>query len=161
MGELSSWLRSIGVAGLRRAAVTWLRNDRDYYFVRGTAPDYGYSGTNLRFEYQGVVTPVDQAKLIFGYEHERPDYEYFGFGDIASAKANIDSVYALAVVKPLTGLAVTGGLRHDDHSQFGGATTFGANANSVISRDGDASSGQQRRDRPGPDPAPRARAPGW
>ena len=112
-----------------RAAVTWMRNDRDYYFVRGTDPDYGYSGTNLRFEYEGVYAPVDQAKLIFGYEHERPDYEYFGFGDIASAKANIDSVYALAVVKPLAGLAVTGGLRHDDHSQFGGATTFGANAN--------------------------------
>jgi vitamin B12 transporter len=112
-----------------RAAVTWMRNDRDYYFVRGTDPDYGYSGTNLRFEYEGVYAPVDQAKLVFGYEHERPDYDYFGFGDTASAKINIDSVYGLAIVKPFTGLAVTGGLRHDDHSQFGGATTFGANAN--------------------------------
>src|SRR3546814_15808295 len=63
-----------------RAAVTWMRNERDYYFVRGTAPDYGYSGTNLRFEYQGVVMPAQQAKLIFGYEHERPDYDFFGFG---------------------------------------------------------------------------------
>ena len=112
-----------------RAAITYLRNDRDYYFVRGTDPDYGYSGTNLRFEYEGVYAPVDQAKLLFGYEHERPDYDFFGFGDTASAKINIDSVYALAIVKPFVGLAVTGGVRHDDHSQFGGATTFGANAN--------------------------------
>jgi len=112
-----------------RAAVTWFRNDRDYYFVRGTDPDYGYSGTNLRFEYEGVYAPVDQAKLVFGYEHERPDYDFFGFGDTSSAKANIDSVYALAIVKPVAGLSVTGGVRHDDHSQFGGATTFGANAN--------------------------------
>ncbi|MES2175371.1 MAG: TonB-dependent receptor [Pseudomonadota bacterium] len=112
-----------------RAAVTYLRNDRDYYFVRGTDPDYGYSGTNLRFEYEGVYAPVEQAKLLFGYEHERPDYDFFGFGDTASAKINIDSVYALAIVKPFVGLAVTGGVRHDDHSQFGGATTFGANAN--------------------------------
>lgn len=112
-----------------RAAVTWLRNDRDYYFVRGTAPDYGYSGTNLRFEYQGVVTPVEQAKLIVGYEHERPDYDFFGFGSTDSQRANIDSVYALAIIQPLTGLSVTGGIRHDDHSQFGGATTLGANAN--------------------------------
>ena len=112
-----------------RAAVTYLRNDRDYYFVRGTDPDYGYSGTNLRFEYEGVYAPVDQAKLIFGYEHEAPDYDFFGFGSTDSAKANIDSVYGLAIVKPFTGLAVTGGVRHDDHSQFGGATTFGANAN--------------------------------
>ncbi|MBJ7438976.1 MAG: TonB-dependent receptor [Sphingopyxis sp.] len=129
----------VGYAGLNlglfdgrftsRAAVTWLRNDRDYYFVRGTAPDYGYSGTNLRFEYQGVVTPVEQAKLIFGYEHERPDYDFFGFGSTDSQRANIDSVYALGIVQPLTGLSVTGGIRHDDHSQFGGATALGANAN--------------------------------
>ncbi|MFN7029412.1 MAG: TonB-dependent receptor plug domain-containing protein [Sphingopyxis sp.] len=129
----------VGYAGLNlalfdgrftsRAAVTWLRNDRDYYFVRGTAPDYGYSGTNLRFEYQGVVTPADQAKLIFGYEHERPDYDFFGFGSTDSQRADIDSVYALGIVQPFTGLSVTGGIRHDDHSQFGGATTLGANAN--------------------------------
>ena len=129
----------VGYAGLNlglfdgrftsRAAVTWLRNDRDYYFVRGTAPDYGYSGTNLRFEYQGVVTPVEQARLIFGYEHERPDYDFFGFGSTDSQRANIDSVYALGIFQPFAGLSVTGGVRHDDYSQFGGATTFGANAN--------------------------------
>ncbi len=129
----------VGYAGLNlalfdgrftsRAAVTWLRNDRDYYFVRGTAPDYGYSGSNLRFEYQGVVAPIEQAKLIFGYEHERPDYDFFGFGSTESHRADIDSVYALGIVQPFAGLSLTGGVRHDDHSQFGGATTFGANAN--------------------------------
>ncbi|MEQ8311548.1 MAG: TonB-dependent receptor [Sphingopyxis sp.] len=129
----------VGYAGLNlglldgnftsRAAVTWMRNERDYYFVRGAAPDYGYSGTNLRFEYQGVVTPVQQAKLIFGYEHERPDYDFFGFGSTDSQKANIDSAYALAILQPFAGLSLSGGVRHDDHSQFGGATTFGANAN--------------------------------
>ncbi len=137
--DVSKMDQYVGYAGLNlalldgkltnRAAVTYLRNDRDYYFVRGTDPDYGYSGTNLRFEYEGVYAPVDQAKLVFGYEHERPDYDFFGFGDTASARINIDSVYGLAIVKPFTGLAVTGGVRHDDHSQFGGATTFGANAN--------------------------------
>ena len=129
----------VGYAGLNlglfdgnftsRAAVTWMRGERDYYFVRGTAPDYGYSGSNLRFEYQGVVTPVQQAKLIFGYEHERPDYDFFGFGSTDSQKADIDSVYALGIIQPVTGLSLSGGVRHDDHSQFGGATTFGANAN--------------------------------
>lgn len=137
--DVSKLNQYIGYAGLNlalfdgkltnRAAVTWFRNDRDYYFMRGTAPDYGYSGSNLRFEYEGVYQPVDQVKLLFGYEHERPDYDFFGFGATDSAKANIDSVYAVAVVKPIAGLALTGGVRHDDHSQFGGATTFGANAN--------------------------------
>lgn len=129
----------VGYAGLNlslfggkltnRAAVTWFRNDRDYYTARGEDVSYGYSGTNLRFEYEGVYAPVERAKLVFGYEHERPDYDFFGFGSNDSARANIDSVYALAIVQPLTGLSVTGGLRHDDHSQFGGATTLGANAN--------------------------------
>jgi vitamin B12 transporter len=137
--DVSKLDQYVGYAGLnlslmdgrltQRAAVTWLRNDRDYYFVRGTDPDYGYSGTNLRFEYEGVYAPVDAAKFILGYEHERPDYDFFGFGSTDSARINIDSVYGLAIVKPLDGLAVTGGVRHDDHSQFGGATTFGANAN--------------------------------
>jgi len=137
--DVSKMDQYIGYAGLNlalldgkltnRAAVTYLRNDRDYYFLRGTDPDYGYSGKNLRFEYEGVYAPVDQAKLVFGYEHERPDYDFFGFGSTDSARINIDSVYGLAIVKPFTGLAVTGGVRHDDHSQFGGATTFGANAN--------------------------------
>lgn len=135
----------IGYAGLnlasfdgkltQRAAVTWFRNDRDYFFAPSSAPDYGYSGKNLRFEYEGVYQPMDQAKLVFGYEHERPDYDsfYYDFftGDkvVSTAKVNIDSVYALAVVKPFTGISLTGGVRHDDHSQFGGATTLGANAN--------------------------------
>lgn len=112
-----------------RAAVTWMRNDRDYYSARGANPDYGYTGTNVRFEYEGVYSPVDQAKLVFGYEHERPDYTFYDAFSSGSYKINIDSVYALAIVKPFVGLAVTGGVRHDDHSQFGGATTVGANAN--------------------------------
>src|SRR3546814_427552 len=76
-----------------------------------------------------LVTPAQQAKLIFGYEHERPDYDFFGVGSTDSQRANIDSVYALGIVQPFTGLSLTGGVRHDDHSQFGGATTFGANGN--------------------------------
>ena len=143
--DVSKLDQYVGYAGLNlslfddkltnRAAVTWFRNDRDYYFLRGTAPDYGYSGTNLRFEYEGVYQPVDPVKLVFGYEHERPDYDFFyydfftGGKVVGNAKAHIDSVYALAVLKPVVGLSVTGGVRYDDHSQFGGATTFGANAN--------------------------------
>lgn len=126
----------VGYAGLNaalfdgvfknRVAVTYFKLDRDYF---GPFGDFGYSGDNLRFEYQGVVQPITQARLIFGYEHEKPEYDFYGFGSTSSAKANIDSVYALAVVQPVTGLSLTGGARHDDHSQFDGATTLGANGN--------------------------------
>jgi len=137
--DVSKSKQYVGYAGINaglfdgalqnRLAVTYFKHQRDYFFVRGTAPDYGYSGRNVRFEYQGVLQPVRQARLIFGYEHESPEYSFFGFGSTSHAKANTDSVYGLLVVEPVTGLSATAGLRHDDHSQFGGATTFGANAN--------------------------------
>ncbi|MES2988517.1 MAG: TonB-dependent receptor [Pseudomonadota bacterium] len=137
--DVSKSQQYVGYAGLNaalfdgvlsnRLGVTYFKHDRDYYFVPGTAPDYGYSGKTLRFEYQGVLQPITQAKLIFGYEHERPEYTFFGFGSTADEEATLDSFYGLAVVQPFTGLSVTGGVRHDQHSQFGGATTFGANAN--------------------------------
>ena len=113
-----------------RVAVTYFRHDRDYYFVRSNArPDYGYRGESRRYEYQGVLEPIDAVRLIFGYEHEKPEYRFSGFGSTAHESANTDSVYGLAVVKPVPSLSLTAGMRHDDHSQFGGATTFGANAN--------------------------------
>ncbi|MBX3563815.1 MAG: TonB-dependent receptor [Sphingomonas sp.] len=137
--DVSKSQQYVGYAGLNaalfggvlsnRLGVTYFKHDRDYYFAPSNAPDYGYSGKTLRFEYQGVLQPVEQAKLIFGYEHERPEYTFFGFGSTSAAKARLDSFYGLAVVQPVTGLSVTGGVRHDQHSQFGGATTFGANAN--------------------------------
>lgn len=139
LGEVSKLDQYVGYAGLNvalfdgvfdsRAAVTYLRNDRTDFDTRDGPPSFGYRGKTLRFEYQGVVTPVEQAKLLFGYEHEKPEYDFFGFGSTNGASANIDSVYALAIVEPITGLSLTGGVRHGDHSQFGGATTFGANAN--------------------------------
>jgi vitamin B12 transporter len=114
-----------------RAAVTYLRNDRTDFPTRNApvGSAFGYRGKTVRYEYQGVVTPFEQGKLLFGYEHEAPEYRFFGFGSRNGAKADLDSVYALAIVSPVAGLSVTGGVRHVDHSQFGGATTFGANAN--------------------------------
>lgn len=137
--DVSKLDQYVGYAGLNvaladgaftnRAAVTYLRNDRTDFGRRDGPVGFGYRGNTLRFEYQGVVTPAQPVKLLFGYEHERPEYDFFGFGSRNGATANLDSVYGLAIVQPVVGLSVTGGVRRVDHSQFGGATTFGANAN--------------------------------
>jgi vitamin B12 transporter len=132
----------IGYAGLNaalldgvlrnRLSATWFRSERDN-FASATAatPDFGYRGTAARFEYQGVLQPIDQAKLVFGYEHEAPRYAFDGFGSSDRFKANIDSLYGLVVAQPVEGLTVTGGVRHIDHNnpKFGSATIWGANAN--------------------------------
>jgi vitamin B12 transporter len=39
----------------------------------------------------------------------------------------VTSGFAQAVVKPLTGLTLTGGVRHDEYSTYGGHTTLGGN----------------------------------
>lgn len=137
--DVSKSTQYIGYAGVNatlfdgrfknRVALSYFKHSRDYYFVPGTAPDFGYEGENVRFEYQGVIEPVSRARIVIGYEHEKPRYDFFGFGSIAKEGANLDSVYGLAVVQPVRGVSLTGGIRHDDHSQFGGATTFGGNAN--------------------------------
>ncbi len=42
------------------------------------------------------------------------------------ARARLFGLWVQAVVRPLPGLTLMGGVRHDDHDRFGGATTYGA-----------------------------------
>lgn len=87
-------------------------------------------GTLDRYEYQGVVDIAAPLTLIVGAEREESrSVTLFGsVGEPDRLKVAINSVYGQAIVRPLTGLTLTGGVRHDDHGSFGGATTFGANA---------------------------------
>ncbi len=81
-------------------------------------------GQNERFEYQGVIDLGPVAQATFGAEREltRSATSSYGVPDPAG-RARIWSGYGQLVVTPVTGLTVTGGVRHDDHNVFGGATT--------------------------------------
>jgi vitamin B12 transporter len=86
-------------------------------------------GRNERFEYQGILDLNAMLAATFGAETEKASYKTSSYGGpFEHASATTDSFYAQLTFKPLTGLAVTGGLRHDDHDTFGGKTTFAANA---------------------------------
>lgn len=85
-----------------------------------------------RFEYHGAFDVADAAKLVFGVEHERSFASTFfpanGPGTVPDrAKTNVTSGFGQLIVKPFTGLTLTGGARYDDYSDYGGQTTFGAN----------------------------------
>lgn len=133
----SDFRQLTGYAGLNvrtgmlesRVSLTLLDNRRDYRFMPDTPPDFGYEGTRWRADYEGALEVDPALRLVFGYAHDAPDYRFFGFGTDETHGSDTDSFYGLAILKPLPGLTLTGGLRHDDHSQFGGVTTFGANAN--------------------------------
>ncbi|MCW2406849.1 vitamin B12 transporter [Sphingobium sp. B1D7B] len=114
---------------ISRFAVTYLANSRDYRFIAGAAPDFGYRGAVWRLDYRGKVALGASADLLMGYTHDVPVYRFYGFGSEERHAARTDSGYAMFMLKPLQRLSLTGGVRHDAHSQFGGVTTFGANAN--------------------------------
>ena len=85
-----------------------------------------------RFEYHGAFDVADAAKLVFGVEHERSFASTFfptnGPGTVPDrAKTTVTSGFGQLILKPFTGLTLTGGARYDDYSDYGGQTTFGAN----------------------------------
>jgi vitamin B12 transporter len=88
---------------------------------------FASDGSNERFEYQGVFDLSQGWQATGGLERETSRFSSSSFGSAATVgRARIDSVYGQLVATPLTGLTLTGGLRHDDHDRFGGVTTFGA-----------------------------------
>ncbi|KQX25726.1 TonB-dependent receptor [Sphingomonas sp. Root50] len=130
----------VGYAGLNaglfdgrlnnRIAVSYTRIDRDSYDPAAVpVKNFDARGRNLRFEYQGVAD-LRIVQATFGAEHQeeklRTISAYFGPPATAGAKANIDSAYLDLRARPVVGLNLGAGIRYDDHSQFGDATTLGA-----------------------------------
>lgn len=85
------------------------------------------NGRNERLEYQGVFDIAPDWQATAGLERETSRFSSSSFGGPESiGRARIDSIYGQLVASPLGGMTLTGGVRHDDHNRFGGATTFGA-----------------------------------
>ena len=100
----------------------------------GTLPEVTFrtDGRNLRLRYSGEWRPAAVAELSFGAERERsrlataspsafdPDPPPF------EAQATLTGGFVQAVIRPMPGMTALVGVRHDVHSDFGGATTPGA-----------------------------------
>ena len=92
---------------------------------RGTQTFAG-DGRNERLEYQGSFDIADGWQATAGLERETSRFTSSSYGGaVTIGRAQIDSIYGQLVATPLAGLTLTGGVRHDDHDRFGGATTFG------------------------------------
>lgn len=91
--------------------------------------NFDISGSIDRFTYQGEWRAGEAVTLVFGAEHEetRTSTSFEGAApDLADNR--VTGGYAQLIVRPLAGLTVTGGVRHDDYSDYGGQTTLAANA---------------------------------
>ncbi|UYY58368.1 TonB-dependent receptor plug domain-containing protein [Sphingomonas sp. S2-65] len=85
-------------------------------------PAYLYRGRSERYEYRGDAALSDQVRLTFGAEQE--NLRFYDGSD--TFRADITSVFGQAIVTPVEQVTITGGVRNDDHSRFGGFTSWGA-----------------------------------
>lgn len=89
-----------------------------------TTPSFLARGRSERYQYQGDFQVVDQVRIVAGAEHET---SRFNDGSLFKSRG-VTSFYGEAILSPVDRLTITGGLRYDDDSAFGGHTTWGANA---------------------------------
>lgn len=82
-------------------------------------------GRTERYEYRGDFRFSDAVRIVGGAEHEDSKFD-----DLAgtAASTGITSVFGQAIVSPIERVTLTGGIRYDDHDDFGSRTTFGGNA---------------------------------
>ena len=100
------------------------RSNRDESDPAAIFESYAASGRSDRVEYQGTLAPGGSSLVVFGAE-----YAENAFDDLfspATAGDHTLGLYVQASASPLAGMTLTGGLRHEDHSTFGGHTVGAA-----------------------------------
>ncbi len=143
-GDTPEFARSkelVGYAGLNAALIDGRFRNRFAYTLTDTRrrnidltsgtelETFNAKGRNERFEYQGNLDLIDAVSATFGAETEKASFRTSSYGSPFSlAEARINSFYGQLSAKPVTGLTMSAGARHDDHDTFGGKTTFSAGA---------------------------------
>ena len=90
--------------------------------------NFDVEGTIDRFEYHGSFDLADAATVVFGVEHERTFASTSFEGAPADVARNkVTSGFGQLILRPFNGLTLTGGVRHDNYSDYGGQTTLGGN----------------------------------
>jgi vitamin B12 transporter len=119
-----------------RIGYSYTQTDRDNYNPDQavTTKTFDARGTDNSLEYQGTWTINPVWRAVFGAETERSWFRTAAPSDFDPTPtpgrhaASMDSVYGQLQAKLVEGLTLTGGVRHDDHDTFGGATTYQAGA---------------------------------
>ncbi len=108
------------------AAYSLLDNNRDNFDPTNEFSfDFFSRGRTERAELRANIDLSNQFTLDLGAENEESAFTTGPFG--VSAGSGIDSLYAY-LSADFDRLTVAGGVRLDDHEQFGTEVTFGANA---------------------------------
>ena len=105
-----------------RFTVSYHEIQRENY--AGGFQNFDSTGERLSFDYQGTAYVTDTETLVFGAEREETSVDQVSFGTPLSADTAINSLFALIQTEAIDNLTLTGGIRYDDHDDFGSATTF-------------------------------------
>lgn len=90
--------------------------------------NYDVSGTIDRVEWRSSLELSELALVAAGLEYERTRASTSFEGAVPDLADNdVTGGYVQLTLRPLAGLALTGGVRHDDYSDYGGQTTLGGN----------------------------------
>lgn len=107
-------------------------NRDNYNPAFGTAPSFSARGRNERLSYSIDWAAVSSLRLLAGAEREwTRSLTDDGFSP-DSGKTATTSFWGMLVGKPTDALSLTAGIRHDDHRDFGGATTLAFDAGQKI-----------------------------
>lgn len=84
-----------------------------------------YEGQRVKFDYQGAFDVTDRLTLQFGSDYEQQALHITNnFGTDDNDSAALTGVWGQVVAEPIDNFTLTAGLRHDEHSEFGGFTTY-------------------------------------
>jgi vitamin B12 transporter len=140
--EYGALRESIAYAGLNfglldgrlknRLAAQYTLTQRDSYDPADapTTKTFDGRGVNARVEYQGSYEIAPGWRGVFGAQNEResittssPAFDFPPGLPPTKADATTNSAYGQIQAEVIAGLNLTGGVRYDDHSTFGGHTT--------------------------------------
>ena len=90
--------------------------------------NFNVRGAIDRMEYHTAFDLNDALTLVAGVEYER-SFASTSFEGAAPdvARNDVVSGFGQIIVRPVTGLTLTAGVRHDTYSDYGGQTTLGGN----------------------------------
>lgn len=121
---------------VNRLAVLQTETDRENYDPARTIRPLNFDarGRVRRYEYQATFHASAALDLLFGAERDEqrmtsasPANSLASYALVPNA-ADTNSVYGQVRFRPVTGLTLNAGVRHDSQSRFGGNTVFSAGA---------------------------------
>lgn len=99
--------------------------------------DADYDGQRRKIDYQGSFDVNDWLLLQYGADHERQTARVTdNFGSDTDDSFSLTGLWTQAILEPTELLTLTGGLRYDDHSEFGDHVTYRATGSYLLGDSG-------------------------